>query len=101
MFEQPLTTTIPAPRTQIQHLIAKVPALEVPLEVPTVEQIQTNDEVFQHSQSISDSDNVMGLIGMVGGMMLLHDVAVETIHDVHDLEGHMQREKKKKDEEEE
>jgi hypothetical protein len=97
MFEQPLTTTVPGPEVKIEHLIAKVPALEVPLETPTVEQIHANDEVFKHPSG--DADNVAGVIGMVGGMLLLHDVAKDTLQDLDDLEGHMQREKKHKDEE--
>ena len=99
MFEQPLTTTVPGPEVKIEHLIAKVPALEVPLETPTVEQIHANDEVFKHPSS--DADNVAGLVGMVTGMLLLHDVAKDTLQDLDDLEGHMQREKRKADDEEE
>jgi len=99
MFEQPLTTTVPGPEVKIEHLIAKVPALEVPLETPTVEQIHANDEVFKHPSS--DADNVAGVIGMVGGLLLLHDVAKDTLQDLDDLEGHMQREKRKTDDDKE
>jgi hypothetical protein len=99
MFEQPLTATMPAPETKIDHIIAKVPALEMKLDEPSVEQIHANDEVFR--QTPSDADNIAGVIGMVGGLVLLHDVAVDTIQDVSDLEGHMQREKRKDEEEDE
>jgi len=98
MLEQPLMK-VPALETTIEHLIAKVPALEVKLDVPTVEQIHVNDEVFQHRPS--DADNVAGLIGMMSGMMLLHDVAVDTMYDVEDLEGHLKRIPRKDDENEE
>ena len=99
MFEQPLTTTVPGPEVKIEHLIAKVPALEVPLETPTVEQIHATDEVFRHPST--DADNVAGVIGMVGGLLLLHDVAKDTLQDLDDLEGHMQREKRKTDDDKE
>jgi hypothetical protein len=99
MFEQPLTSTVPGPEVKIEHLIARVPALEVPLDTPTVEQIHANDEVFKHPAG--DSDNAAGLIGMVTGMMLLHDVAKDTLQDLDDLEGHMQREKRKDGDDEE
>src|SRR5947209_10654422 len=99
MFEQPLISTVPGPETKIEHLIARVPALEVPLDTPTVEQIHANDEVFTHPAG--DGDNVAGVLGMVTGMMLLHDVAKDTLQDLDDLEGHMQREKKHTDDENE
>ncbi len=87
----------PVVETNIKHLIAKVPALEVKLDTPTVEQIHANDEVFQHAPG--ESDKVMGVIGMMSGMMLLHDVAVDTMYDVEDLEGHLKRTLKKDEEE--
>ena len=99
MFSEPLIAKLPAPVTRIDHLIARVPALEVPAHVPTVEEIHATDEVFQHTSS--DPDNISGVFGMITGMMLLHDVAVDTIQDVDDLEGHLKRQKRKKDEEEE
>ena len=94
-----MVANLPAQETKIEHLIAMVPALEVKLDVPTVEQVQASDEVFQHPSS-SEGHNIMGVIGMMGGMMLLRDVAVDTMHDVEDLEGHLQRPKLKDDEEE-
>ena len=102
MFEQQLPAHPPSivgPENKIEHLIARVPALDVPIEVPTIEQVQATDEVFQHTHS--DADNIVGMLGMVGGMMLLHDVAVDTLHDVRDLEGHMLREKRKTEDEDE
>jgi hypothetical protein len=95
---QPRVTNVPAVETNIEHLIAKVPALEVKLDVPTIEQVRVNDQVFQHTSS--DADKVVGVIGMMSGMMLLHDVAVDTMHDVDDLEGHLKRAKRKTDENE-
>jgi hypothetical protein len=88
----------PVVETNIKHIIAKVPALEVKLDTPTVEQIHVNDEVFQHTTS--EADKVVGVIGMMSGMMLLHDVAVDTMYDVEDLEGHLKRAMKTAEEEE-
>jgi hypothetical protein len=88
---------VPTVETNIKHIIAKVPALEVKLDAPTIEQVCVNDEVFQHTSS--EADKVLGVIGMMSGMMLLHDVAVDTMYDVEDLEGHLKRAKKTDDEE--
>jgi hypothetical protein len=100
MFEHlPTVAKMPGTETKIERIIALVPALEVKLDVPSIEQVHANDEVFSHHAS--DADNVAGVIGMMSGMMLLHDVALENMHDVEDLEGHLQREKRKTDEDEE
>jgi hypothetical protein len=90
MSDEPLITTLPAAKARIEHLIARVPALEVKVDVPTVEQVHVNDEVFRHPAS--EADTVAGVIGMMSGMMLLHDVAIENMQDVSDLEGHLHRE---------
>jgi hypothetical protein len=99
MLDEPMIRILPSQEAKIEHLIAKVPALEVKHEVPSVEQIHVNDEMFQHTPS--DADNVAGVLGLVSGMMLLHDVAVDTMRDVDDLEGHLLREQRKDNEEDE
>jgi hypothetical protein len=99
MLDEPMIKILPSQESKIEHLIAKVPALEVKHEVPSVEQVRVNDEMFQHTPS--DADNMAGFLGMVSGIMLLHDVAVDTMRDVDDLEGHLLREQRKDDEEDE
>jgi hypothetical protein len=93
-----MVTDQPTPEKSIEHLIAKVPALEVKHEVPTIEQEHVNDEVFQHTSD--EAHPVLGVIGMMSGMMLLHDVAADTMHDVDDLVGHLKRQKREDEDEE-
>jgi hypothetical protein len=94
-----MVTDQPTPEKSIEHLIAKVPALEVKFDVPTIEQVHVNDEVFQHPTD--EAHSVAGVIGLMSGMMLLHDVAADTMHDVDDLVGHLKRQKREDDEDEE
>jgi hypothetical protein len=70
-------------------LIIEVPMAQVPaaplnrLPTPTQEQVQVVDGVFTQT---SDDRSAMGLLGVWGSVLLLHDLAAEHLSPPRDLE---------------